>query len=92
MSHAGPDGTPPAIHTRARTLLSPMNLRRKKRRENEKARAECVVKFFVTVGRRFDFTKEKTPVNLTLDGNIETDSTGSADSSPFKRVQIDQIE
>jgi hypothetical protein len=64
MSHAGPDGTPPAIPTRARTLLSPMNLRRKKRRPKTKRR---VVKFCVTVGRRFDFTKEKTPVNLTLD-------------------------
>jgi hypothetical protein len=81
MSHAGPDGTPPAIPTRARTLLSPMNLRRKKRRPKTKRR---VVKFFVTVGRREDFTKEKTPVNLTLDGNIETDSTESADCRRFQ--------
>jgi hypothetical protein len=64
MSHAGPDGTPPAIPTRARTLLSPMNLRRKKRRPKTKRR---VVKFCVLSVDASILPKEKTPVNLTLD-------------------------
>jgi hypothetical protein len=71
-------------HARPHTALPDEPSSEKAPTENEKARAECVVKFFVTVGRRFDFTKEKTPVNLTLDGNIETDSTESADCRRFQ--------
>ena len=56
-------------HARPHTALPDEPSSEKAPTENEKARAECVVKF-CNCRSTLSITKEKTPVNLTLD--VET--------------------
>jgi hypothetical protein len=53
-------------HARPHTALPDEPSSEKAPTENEKARAECVVKF-CNCRSTLSITKEKTPVNLTLD-------------------------